>query len=280
MNPGPAIGSRFLKVPTSGGDLNVVDTGGQPPVVVLLHAFPFSSRMWAPQIEALRLKARLIAVDLKGFGRSDAPDDVTAYSMDAYADELRQVIVQLRLAPAILVGVAFGGWVALTLYRSHSNMVAGLVLADSRPDAESSEGRAKRLDQQLLARTSGVRAVTATWPHLLTAEASRQANPQLGDVVLESMEAGLAGFLGGLEAIRNRPDMSDVLGSLKVPTLIVAGEQDRICPPDLSLRMHEMVAHSRLAILPNVGALTNLEAPIVFNTLLIEFLASFAPSAN
>ncbi|MEA2498810.1 MAG: hypothetical protein QOH26_1215, partial [Actinomycetota bacterium] len=71
----------------NGIKLNYTASGGDGVPVLLLHAFPLDSRMWEPQVEALGGKYQVIAPDLKGFGSSDAPEDRSTYSMDAYADE-------------------------------------------------------------------------------------------------------------------------------------------------------------------------------------------------
>jgi pimeloyl-ACP methyl ester carboxylesterase len=230
--------------------------------------------MWAPQLEGLKGSARVIAVDLKGFGESDAPSDITSCTMEAYADEVKQVIDQLRLHRVILVGLALGGWVALTLYRRHPEVVTAMVLADTRPDAESSDGQVRRLEQQRLAAKSGVRAVAGSWHELLTSESSRRAQPELAAALLDLMDDRIEGFVGALEAVKNRPDMTNALRDISVPTLIIVGESDQISPPALSRQMHELIAGSKLSILPGVGTMTNLEAPSVFNRLVTQFTSA------
>ena len=87
------------------------------------------------------------------------------------------------------------------------------------------------------------------------------------------MDNPAAGYIGALEAMKQRPDSSADLATIELPTLVVVGEDDPLIPPDASRRMHEAIGGSRLVVIPEAGHLSNLEAPEAFNDALKDFLS-------
>ncbi len=255
-----------------GTSVHYVDIGTSGPPVLLLHAFPLHSGMWEPQLEALCDRWRLIAPDLKGFGASDAPDDVSAYSMAGYADEVAGVLAGLRLDRVVVVGLSMGGYVAFSLMSRHRDLVSALVLCDTRADPDSEEVLERRTKQQRQVREDGTAPVIDALLDTLLSEHTRQHRPEVVDQARRLMNNPPAGFLGALEAMKTRPDASPQLPSIQVPTLVMVGEDDKPSPPEVARAMHERIAGSRLEVLPRAGHLSNLEVPGAFNQALAGFL--------
>ncbi len=253
-------------------EISYLDSGGAGTPVLLIHAFPLSSRMWEPQLDALGERWRLIAPDLTGFGESDAPADRSSYSVDTYADELRALLDELQVDRAVIGGLSMGGYVALAFWRKYRDAVAALVLADSRAEADSPEAIEKRTNQQQTVATEGPSALTDGLLGALLAESTREKKPDVVAIVRKLMDNPAAGYIGALEAMKRRPDCTDLLSGIDVPTLIMVGEKDALTPPELSRKMHEHIGGSRLVVLPEAGHLSNLEAPEAFNGALAEFL--------
>lgn len=257
-----------------GTKINYTDTGGTGTPVLLLHAFPFNSKMWEPQIESLGERFRFIAPDLGGFGGSDASDDASTYSMDNFAAQAKAVLDELGIDNCVLTGLSMGGYIAFAFLRKYRDAVSALVLADTRAEADPPEGVEKRTSQQELVRNEGTAGLIDTLVGALLSEATREKKPDVVEKVKELMGNPAAGFIGALEAIKNRPDSANELSSIKVPTLIIVGENDGVTPPDASRKMHEHIGGSRLVVIPEAGHLSNLEAPEAFNGALAEFLAT------
>lgn len=253
--------------------MNYVDVGAGGPAVLLLHAFPFHSGMWEPQVEALADRHRLVVPDLKGFGASDAPDDVSAYSMASYADEVAGLLATLELEQVAVVGLSMGGYVAFSLLTRHRPLVSALVLADTRADPDSHQVLERRTNQQRTVREEGTGPVIEALLDTLLADHTKQHRPEVVDRARRLMDNPPAGFVGALEAMKSRPDASSQLDSIDVPTLVVVGEEDKPSPPEVAETMHERIRGSRLAVLPDAGHLTNLEVPGPFNQAVGEFLA-------
>ncbi len=256
-----------------GTTMNYLDVGAGGPAVVLLHAFPFHSGMWEPQVEALADRHRVVVPDLKGFGGSDAPEDVSAYSMASYADEVAGLLGTLELEQVAVVGLSMGGYVAFSLLSRHRPLVSALVLADTRADPDSEQVLERRTNQQRTVREEGTAPVIEALLDTLLAEPTRRHRPEVVDRARRLMKDNPpAGFVGALEAMKSRPDASPQLGSIDVPTLVVVGEDDKPSPPEVAESMHEAIRGSRLAVLPEAGHLTNLEVPGPFNQAVGGFL--------
>jgi 3-oxoadipate enol-lactonase len=256
----------------NGTNLNYTDSG-EGTAVLLLHAFPFNSQMWEPQIESLSDRWRLIAPDLKGFGTSDAPEDRGTYTMDDYADQAKGLLDHLGIQDAVVVGLSMGGYIAFSFLRRHSDTLAALVLADTRAEADAPEGVEKRTAQQQTVAEKGIAPLVNGMPDALLGEPTRAKKPEVVERVKELMQNPAAGYIGALEAMKNRPDSTPDLGKVNVPTLVIVGENDGLTPPDFSRKLHEHIRGSRLVVIPEAGHMSNLEAPEAFNGALAEFLS-------
>jgi 3-oxoadipate enol-lactonase len=256
----------------NGVDINYKDSGGSGTPVLLLHAFPLSSDQWEPQIESLGDRFRFIAPDLKGFGGSSAPEDRSGYTMDSYADEVAGLLDDLGIDKVTVVGLSMGGYIAFAFLRRHGDRVAGLVLADSRAEADPPEGIEKRSGQQELVANEGTAGLIEGLAGALLGEPTREKKPEVVERAKRLMDQPPAGFIGALEAMKGRPDSTSDLAGISVPTLIIVGENDGVTPQEASRKMHEHIAGSRLVVIPESGHLSNIEAPEAFNGALAEFL--------
>ena len=254
----------------AGTKISYTDTGGDGPPVLLLHAFPLSSKMWQPQIDALGDRYRFIAPDVSGFGGSDAPED--DYSMGRWAGEVQALLDELGLDKVVLVGLSMGGYLAFECLRRFRDRFSALVLADTKAEADPPEGIEKRTKQQGTVREGGRDDLIDALCGALLSSGTSDHKPDVVERVRGLMDNPPAGFIGALEAMKNRPDSSGELAAIDVPVLIIVGENDGVTPPEASRKMHENIGGSRLVVIPDAGHLSNLEAPEPFNGALAEFL--------
>jgi len=228
--------------------------------------------MWAPQLTGLSPPRRVIAPDLKGFGASDAPDDLSRYTMAGYADELAGLLDRLGLDRVVLGGLSMGGYVAFAFLRQYRERVAGLVLADTRAGADTIEIFERRTDQQDQVAREGITALVEVLLAGLLSDHTRAHRLELVEQVRRLMANPAAGYVGALEAMKHRPDATSELAAIEVPTLVVVGEDDAPSPPEVATAMHQAIPGSELVVLPRAGHLSNLEAPDEFNAAVAEFL--------
>jgi pimeloyl-ACP methyl ester carboxylesterase len=255
----------------NGIELGYDDVGtGQP--VLFAHAFPLNRSMWAPQLSALVERCRCVAADFRGFGETAAQGPNT---MAQYADDLAALLDHLRIDQVVLVGCSMGGYAAFAFWARHPTRVRALVLADTRPGADTDEGRARRRKLIDVARTEGATAIANLQIASIVGRTTRDKQPDMYDAVHRMMaQAGADAIVGALEAMMSRADSTPLLATITVPTLIVVGEEDTLTPLAESRAMHTQIPGSRLEIIAHAGHLANLERPAAFNHVLTEFLGS------
>ncbi len=208
------------------------ETWGDPeaPAVVLLHGFTADLRMWAPHVEALSQDYRVVAVDLRGHGRSSAPADIAGYSMEAYAEDVKALLDGLEVDICGLIGCSFGGMVALQFAVTWPERVAVLVVSDASPAYDSD-----RYDEPFRERERNMAALGEVVARFGTAElgkreAAKISDPFLADGIRKRYAAMSSdGFLGAIHARQARADLIPQLGErLAMPLLICAGENDPV----------------------------------------------------
>lgn len=253
--------------------LGYQDTGrGNAQPVLFLHGFPHNRGLWSPQLAVLGAHSRCIAVDLRGFGESTV---APPYSMDRYADDVAAFMDKLEIDQATLCGLSMGGYVAFAMWRRHPQRIRALVLADTRATADSEAAREKRRAMAQLARERGTSAVADAMITDMVGKHTRETSPQIVDAVYRMLSsANVAGVVGALEALRERPDSTATLSTIDVLTLIVVGEDDALTPVVDAETMHRAIYGSRLQVLARAGHVSNVERPTAFNHVLSEFLAT------
>lgn len=249
------------------------DTGrGNDLTVLFLHGFPHNRTLWSGQLTALGNQVRCIAIDLRGFGESGV---APPYSMDQYADDVAALMDSLGLNEAVVCGLSMGGYVALAMWRRHKHRIRGLILADTKAAADTDEGREKRRSMAQLARERGSTAVADAMITGMVGKHTRETAPHIVDTVYRMLSsANVAGIVGALEAMRERPDSTATLATIDVLTLLVVGEDDVLTPVADAQAMHRAIYGSRLEVLSQAGHVSNVERPAVFNHIVSEFLAT------
>lgn len=248
-----------------------VERRGEGPAVLFVHGYPLDRTMWAHQLAHLDGCQR-IAVDLRGFGLSDAPD--LGYSLPTYADDLAALLDALQVDDVVLCGLSMGGYVAFEFLRRYRERVRGLVLMDTRAEADSPDMRRARDQQIALARDQGAAAIAESMVARLLSPDTLRRNPMLVEQVRAMMVATpVPGIVGALAAMRDRPDSSTLLGSLGgLPTLVLVGEQDQMTPPSVHEAMVAAIPEAKLAVIPGAGHLPPLEMPEAVTHVLAGFL--------
>lgn len=243
-----------------------LEAGAGEPTLVLVHAFPLHAGMWAPQLEALAHRCRVVAPDLLGFGGTDAPDDPDIYSVEGWADQIAGLLDHLGLDRVVLGGLSMGGYAAFAFLVRHRRRLAGLILADTRPGPDTAEVAERRAAQAHQVAEEGTDRLVDTLLQGLLGESTRTERPDLVAATRRLMDDNpAAGFIGALSAMRRRPDSTPELASIEVPTLVVVGDEDALSPPAVAGDMAGAIPGASLAVLPGAGHLSNLEAPEAFS---------------
>jgi len=232
--------------------------------IIFLHAFPLNRTMWAEQVKALSSQFRAITIDLRGHGESDAP--LWHYTLDQAADDVIELLDHLSIRQAVFVGLSMGGYVLFALYRKYADRVQGLVLADTRAQADTAEGKEARFQMAQIAYKNGPSAIADIMLPKLLSPATIQTRPELVRRVRTMIEGTqVSGIAGDLMAMAERPDSIALLNQITCPTQIVVGEQDLATPPSDAKLMADRIPDARLTIIPGAAHLSNMEQPGLFN---------------
>ena len=239
--------------------------------IVFLHDFPLNRTMWAQQVDALASEFRVITVDLRGHGESDAP--LWRYTLDQSADDVSALLDHLAIQQALFVGLSMGGYILFAFYRKYAARVKGMILADTRAQADTAEGRDGRFQMAQTAYKKGPSAIADIMIPNLLSPATIQAKPEVVQNVRAMIENNqISGIAGDLMAMAERPDSLPLLPQISCPTQLIVGELDQATPPSDAKLMTENIPGARLVIIPHAAHLTNLEQPETFN----QIVASFA----
>jgi 3-oxoadipate enol-lactonase len=239
--------------------------------LLLLHAFPLNARMWEPQLALADSGWHVIAPQLRGFdgGAADPP----ATSVDDYAGDVIDLLDALHVKQAVVGGLSMGGYVAFALLRLAARYMQGLILADTRSEADTPEGIAGRTRLLQLVQDKGAPAVADEMVPKLLGDTTRATQPAVVERVRSLALASSADAIAGaIRALMTRPDSTPLLAAIHVPTLIVVGDEDTLTPPSAAEAMHRAIAGSELVRIPQAGHLSNLERPDVFTAALAGFL--------
>jgi pimeloyl-ACP methyl ester carboxylesterase len=213
----------------------------------------------------------VIAPDLRGFGESDsAPGTAT---MNVMAQDVGLLLNHLGIARAAIGGLSMGGYVALAFYKQLPSRVRTLVLADTRAQADTEEGKQTRAQQAEKALNEGMAGIAdAMLPKLLTPETVSkrpEVVKSVRDMMLKTKPEGAAAALHGMA---ERDDQTALLAKITVPALVMVGAEDAITPVADSEKMHAAIPGSRLVVIENAGHVSNLERTEQFNDALLSFL--------
>lgn len=227
--------------------------------VLLSHGFSASSRMWEPNIGALSADRPVITWDIRGHGRSGAPDDPAQYSQEASVADMAAVLDACGISRAVAAGLSLGGYLSLAFYLAHPDRVAGLVLCDTGPGYRSDEPRQR-------------------WNDRAVAQADRLQRDGLAALggSPETRAAGHRSAAGVAHAARGILTQRDgtVIGSLPsiaVPALVLVGARDQ---PFLAAAeyMVAKIPGAVHAVIPDAGHASNIDQPDLFNQRMVAFL--------
>ena len=255
--------------------LNDINIGysemGQGSSIVLLHGFPLNRSMWQDQTRELSATHRVIMPDLRGHGETAAPSDQA--TMEEMAEDVAALLDYLKIEQTVLGGLSMGGYVAFAFYRLFPNRVRALLLADTRPQADTEQARRNREEMRKRALQQGIDAIAeAMLPKLLAPATLAQETEVVARVreMIKGMKPeGAAAALRGMAA---RRDQSDLLPEIISPTLIIVGSEDAVTTPSDAELMHRLIRNSQLEVIEGAGHLSNVERPAEFNQALIKFL--------
>lgn len=266
----PTGATRLSTIPSVASHTTLAhDDRGRGRAIVLIHGHPFNRTMWAPQLDGLAGDFRLVAPDLPGYG--DSPPRGEKIAMGELAGAVLELIDEIGIERATVVGLSMGGLVAMELGLRHPERVDGVVLAATTAAPVTPEEAQRRRETAADIERDGMLAhVLEMAGHLFGVEARR--DPALLTTVFAMMiHTPPAGPAAALRGRAERPDYATWLGDLKVPALVIAGDEDGYSTPAITDQLVASLPDPEVLRLAGVGHLPNLEEPARFNAALRAF---------
>lgn len=262
----------MIRIPVEGAELAVEQRGTSAPAVLFIHGFPLDRTLWRHQLADLS-PWRLIAPDLRGCGESSVPADPAGYSTARYADDLAELLDALEIEDVVACGLSMGGYTLFELLRRHPGRVRAAVFSNTRAEADTPELRVARDALADLARSQGSAAVAEKQLPKVLSPATLERRPEVVKEAREMMaRAPVAGVVGALRALRDRPDHTATLREIRIPALVIAGAEDQNTTAEGMQRMAGAIRGARFTQIAGAGHLTPLEQPAAFTAALRDFL--------
>lgn len=255
------------------------EAGGGDEVLLLVHGFPLDHTMWSGQLAALSDEFRVVAPDLRGFGQtplsaSDEQDPQAIVTMRQYADDLAELLDVLAITePINFCGLSMGGYIAWQFVQQFRQRLKRLILCDTKAAADSAEAADNRhkVAEKVLLHGSEFLAEALMIKLISDGTATKfpETAARIRQMILNAPPESVAAAQRGMAA---RPDMSDILPQLDLPTLVLVGSDDAISPPSEMRGIADALPQAEFIEIAGAGHMCPMERPDKVNAALREFL--------
>lgn len=238
------------------------------PPVLFLHGLGANADCWFNQVPAFSPEYDMIAVDMRGFGRSSKPAGRGAYSLDNFVEDAAALIRHLNLPPCHVVGTSMGGFIAQRLCLDHPALVASATLCHTA-DHMTIPADVMKERLKALAAFSGDDYAQLVVNQALGARADEVVREWLREMLARN---DLRDYGAVLEEAVVPFDLGGAVEKIEKPCLVLVGKEDRIIPADAGRALFAKLRNAKLAELPHSGHLGYIEEPTLFNRTVLEFL--------
>ncbi len=233
---------------------------GQGSPLLLVHGYPLSGALFDRVRGRLSQDHEVITVDLRGYGQSHAPG--VTDSVNTYADDTLAVLDKLGVQKAIIGGMSMGGPTVLSMFKKAPERFAGMILIDTTaknaapPEAGEWQGFATLVQEK------GVEAmVPFLLPVMLTGQTRMDDKAQVEYLTAIVKQCSKDAAISGAKALAARPDVSDLLPKIDVPTLVLVGLADGLCPFEIAQMMQQKIKGAQLHVVPGAAHAAIFEKP-------------------
>ena len=240
--------------------------------IIFIHGFPFDKSSWQPQIEFLKKTQRVIAYDIRGFGKSSAGGVKTSISL--FADDLIKLMDALQINKAVVCGLSMGGYILLNAVTHYPERFKAIILSDTQCIADSDEAKKKRYKTIDQIKAGGLNDFAEAFIKNIFCQESLNNNTgliqKIKNIILSTLPETITGTLS---ALAQRPEMCSSLNEISMPALILCGKEDIITPLAQAESLHSSIPDSELYSIDKAGHMSNIEQPDRFNLHLAVFIS-------
>jgi pimeloyl-ACP methyl ester carboxylesterase len=252
------------------------DGPANAPSIILIHGFPLNKSMWKNQVEALKVTYRVITYDIRGHGNTE--DGTVEFSIELFVRDLISFMDTMKIDKTILCGFSMGGYIALKAVADYPKRFIALILSNTNCTADLPEAIAYRMRSiEILKEGTIGKFADVSLKKLFTNDSSTHAISEIETVREMIVNTSKKTLCNTLLALSAREETCSALAGIKMPVLVLVGEEDIITPPDAARFMHEKIKGSTLHIIEHAGHLSNMEQPVEFNDHLKKFLSTIKP---
>jgi len=239
--------------------------------IIFIHGFPFDHHMWKKQVDYFRKKYICITYDIRGLGLSPAGDE--QFTMEDLVDELFGVIEETGVVKPVICGLSMGGYIALRGVERKENYFSGLILCDTKSESDSDAAKIKRVAGiNFINENGGSEFVEAFVPGCFSSDSIIRIEKEYIKILKRSVKSNPIGLKGCLRAMAGRTDTTAYLGKIKIPALVLCGEDDNFAPPSVMHEMSAKIKNSEFHIISNAGHMSPIENPEEVNLHISRFL--------
>jgi len=256
---------------SNGVTVSYHDSGSGMPIL-FLHSFGHNKNLWFPQLtHFLERGFRVLAPDMPGHG--DSSYDPTCHGVDRMAQSYAELLDSLRIRRAILIGISMGGYIALRMWARRPDLIAAMVLSNTKAEKDSAEIVARRRAQIESIRSNGLEHFVNTGAPKRLSPVTLERRPWVLDTIrLLNFTVPAEVNAATLEAMARKEDDTKILPTIDVPVLVTSGRDDTFIPEQSPGNLHKAIKGSKFHEIAGTGHVSSLEAPTEYNRLVEEFL--------
>jgi len=248
------------------------DRGKGKVPLIFIHGFPFDKSSWHYQMDHFMDIHRVIAYDLRGFGKSIEGEE--KFSIGMFADDLVGFMDALQIPKAIICGLSMGGYIALNAVSRYAGRFEALVLCDTQCAADSDEAKENRNKSIAQLENNEIHEfMTGFIKAAFCTESMNKKQEEAVQVKQTILSTSRTTLISTLHAMAERWETCSILGEIRVPALILCGRLDTLISPAQSGYLHDHIKNSEFHFIEKSGHLPNIENPEEFNRLLQGFLS-------
>ncbi len=243
-----------------------------PSAVLFLHAFPLNKNMYMYQFKEFERKGiPYVAVDYFGFGEErNFPSD---YTLEQLTDHIVNQLRKIGIKSVIPIGDSMGGYIMFDMWRRYRDMIRGLIFVSTRAEADTEEGKKARYATIERIKKEGKDFLINFMLDAQVSPATKEDREKMETLKCIMDEATEEGIIKALKALAERKDNTDLLETINVPTLVIAGEDDeKITPPSIVKKIADGISSAKFLTIPKSAHLPPFENPSEFNNIVIPFV--------
>ena len=239
--------------------------------LIFVHGFPYDHHMWKNQIDEFSSNHFCVLYDNRGLGESIVGDG--QFTMEQFVDDLETILDELKLDKPVLCGLSMGGYISLRAVERMQNIFSGLILCDTKSEADDNPGKLKRAAAIQQINSGKFDELIETFVRNCFGDKFvEENNAGYREVVERSKKNSPLGVKGCLLAMAGRTDTTEDLSKINIPTLVICGSEDKLSPPNVMKPMSEKILNSKFVLIEEAGHMTPVEKPEEVNSAIKNFL--------